>query len=65
MIAEINKDGHLTIMPESEQEEFALNVWWNGYSEHVRYDGKEKYILGFITFEQFKERSGHKVENTI
>ena len=63
MKAEIAKDGHLTLMPESEVEEFALKLWWADFSEHSRCDGSGKYTISIITYEQSKERKiqlGHK-----
>ncbi len=42
MKAKMTKDGDLTIAPESELEEFALNAWYN------RYIDKDDYSVGII-----------------
>lgn len=62
MKAEINK-GHLTLMPETSTESFALKLFWKEFSKHCKVDGKEKYTMSIITYEQYREhvkKNGHK-----
>ena len=49
---DISKDGHLTLIPESEMESFALKKWWEHYSIHTKPDDECKYTIGILSHKQ-------------